>query len=272
MNDPNDNAPAGAAEATGRRLPWKLAALLLALAALVAAGRMLDLGALLMRTRAWVESFGPWAPLAFVLLYAAICVAALPGAIFTMAAGAIFGLLEGCLWAWLGAMAGSTLVFLGVRHLARDAVQRRLARDERFRTLDRALGREGRTIMILMRLSPAFPFNFLNYALGLTAVRFVDYLVAGVAMIPGTLLYAYSGYAIGDVALIASGETAGRGTGYSILLALGLAATVAVTVVIARAARQALREAAPEAAAVAGEERPGEVRGSGGEAGPEETA
>ncbi len=263
MGNPNETSSAGPGEGPAGRFPWTFAVILLLLAALVVAGRMLDLGALLMRTRAWVESFGPWAPLAFVLLYTVICVLALPGAVFTMASGAIFGLLEGFLWAWLGAMAGSTFVFLGVRYLGRDAVRRRLARDGRFRTLDRALGREGRKIVVLMRLSPAFPFNFLNYALGLTAVRLPDYLLAGVAMIPGTLLYAYYGYAIGDVTLIASGETADRGAGYYVLLVLGLVATIAVTVVIARTARRALTEAAPEAAEIATKAAADEAEGRG---------
>jgi uncharacterized membrane protein YdjX (TVP38/TMEM64 family) len=94
-----------------------------------------------------------------------------------------------------------------------------------------------------------FPFNLLNYALGLTSVRFVDYLAASFGMLPGTLLYVYSGKAVGDVAALAGGAAPQRGAlGYA-LLALGLAATAVVTVLVTRIARRALAEATGGAAA-----------------------
>jgi uncharacterized membrane protein YdjX (TVP38/TMEM64 family) len=94
--------------------------------------------------------------------------------------------------------------------------------------------------VLLLRLSPAFPFNLLNYALGLTRVRFPDYLVASVGMLPGTLLYVYYGKVAGDVAAAASGAAVTRGAGYWLVLGLGLAATIAATLVVTRAARRAL--------------------------------
>jgi hypothetical protein len=95
----------------------------------------------------------------------------------------------------------------------------------------------------VLRLSPLFPFNLLNYALGLTTVRFADFLVASVGMLPGTLLYVYSGKVAGEVALAAGGAGPPRGPGYYGVLGLGLAATIGVTILITRTARRALREA-----------------------------
>jgi uncharacterized membrane protein YdjX (TVP38/TMEM64 family) len=86
----------------------------------------------------------------------------------------------------------------------------------------------------------------LNYALGLTRVRFVDYLVASVGMIPGTILYVYSGKLAGDVAALAGGGAVERGSGYYAVLLLGLVATVVVTTVVTRIARRALKEATGE--------------------------
>ena len=97
--------------------------------------------------------------------------------------------------------------------------------------------------MLLLRLSPLFPFNLLNYALGLTAVRFADYLVASIGMLPGTLLYVYYGKVAGDVARLAGGTAVRRGPAYYVVLGLGLLATAAVTAILARTARRALREA-----------------------------
>jgi uncharacterized membrane protein YdjX (TVP38/TMEM64 family) len=98
--------------------------------------------------------------------------------------------------------------------------------------------------MFLLRLSPAFPFSFMNYALGLTGIRFRDYLLASVGMLPGTVLYVYYGKLAGDVAALASGVAPERDAGYYAVLALGLAATVAVTALVARIASRTLREAA----------------------------
>ena len=106
-----------------------------------------------------------------------------------------------------------------------------------------AVGAEGWKIVFLLRLSPVFPFNLLNYALGLTRVRFADYLTASVGMLPGTVLYVYSGKLLGDVTALAGGAAVEKGAGYYAVVVLGLLATVAVTVVVTRAARRALGEA-----------------------------
>ncbi len=97
-----------------------------------------------------------------------------------------------------------------------------------------------------MRLSPAFPFNLLNYALGLTKVRFVDYLIASVGMIPGTLLYVYYGKLAGDVAALAGGAIVEKGAASSVMLVLGSAATILVTTLVTRTARRALQSVTDE--------------------------
>ncbi len=104
------------------------------------------------------------------------------------------------------------------------------------------MGREGRRIVFLLRLSPVFPYNLLNYALGLTRVRFIDYVVASLGMIPGIFLYVYMGRIVGDVAALAAGAEMERPTGYYVLLVAGFAATVAVTWYVTHLARRTLRE------------------------------
>jgi uncharacterized membrane protein YdjX (TVP38/TMEM64 family) len=190
-----------------------------------------------------VHALGAWGPAAYVAGYVVATVAGIPGSLLTLAAGAIFGLAAGTLWALTGATLGASSAFLVARHLARDRVERRAAGDARFHAIDRAVAADGRRIVFLLRLSPAIPFVLLNYLLGLTRVRFRDYVVASVGMLPGTLLYVYTGKVAGDVAAATAGRAPARGTAYYVVLALGLAATAVVTVLVTRTARRALRSA-----------------------------
>lgn len=191
----------------------------------------------------WVDGLGPWGPLVFIAGYVAATVAFVPGSLLTLAAGAIFGLTRGAIYVFIAATLGAAAAFFVARHVARGAIERRLAGNPRFAAIDRAVGAQGRKIVFLLRLSPAFPFTLLNYALGLTQVRFADYLVASLGMIPGTLLYVYYGKLAGDVATLAGGTGVEKGAGYYAVLLLGLAATIAVTTVVTRTARRALENA-----------------------------
>jgi uncharacterized membrane protein YdjX (TVP38/TMEM64 family) len=211
---------------------------------LVVLGR--QVGAYVPQFAVWVNSLGVWGPVVFILGYAVATVAFAPGSILTLTAGAVFGLGKGVLYVFVAAVLGSSAAFLVSRHLARAVIEQRVAGNARFAAIDRAVSAQGRKIVFLLRLSPVFPFNLLNYALGLTNVRFVDYLVASIGMIPGTLLYVYYGKLVGDVAALAGGAAVEKGAAYYVVLVLGLAATVLVTTLVTRTARRALQSVADE--------------------------
>lgn len=215
-----------------------------AVALLVMLGR--QAGMYLPQFVAWVDSLGVWGPVVFVAGYVVAAVAFVPGSILTLAAGAIFGLGKGVVIVFLAAMLGSAAAFLVARYLARPAIERRLAGNTRFAAIDRAVGAQGRKIVFLLRLSPVFPFNLLNYALGLTKVRFLDFFIASAGMLPGTLLYVYYGKLAGDVAALAGGSAVAKGPEYYAVLVLGLVATIVVTTIVTRIARRALKEVADE--------------------------
>ena len=218
-----------------KKTPWlKWAALAAGAAALVVLGR--ELAGFIQPFQEWVASLGLLAPVVFVLSYAVAVVAFVPASALTIAAGAVFGLVQGTAYVFVAAVVGSGAAFLVARYVARAAVERRVEADRRFAAIDRAVGTEGRKIAFLLRLSPAVPFNLLNYALGLTRISFSDYLFASVGMLPGTLLYVYSGTLVGEVA---GGIELGRG----LLLGVGLAATAAVTIYVTVLARRALQSA-----------------------------
>jgi len=231
--------------ATRPGLPFgKIAIGIGALAALIFAGR--QAGAYIPQFAQWVNGLGLWGPAVFVAGYALATVAFVPGSLLTLAAGAIFGLAKGVVYVFIAAVLGSSAAFLVSRYLARAAIERMLANNPRFAAIDRAVGAQGLKIVFLLRLSPVFPFNLLNYGLGLTKVRFADYLCAAVGMLPGTLLYVYYGKLAGDVAAFAGGAAPQKGVGYYAVLALGLVATIVVTTIVTRTARRALQEATGE--------------------------
>ena len=187
-----------------------------------------------------LETLGAWGPVAFIALYVLGSIAFVPGALLTLAAGAVFGLWRGALVVFTGAVLGSSAAFAIARTVGRNRVAAWLARDERMAAVGRAVAGKGFTVVLLLRLSPVFPYNLLNYALGLSGIRYRDFLMGSIGMLPGTFLYTYYGKVVGDVAALVAGASAPRGPEYYVLLGLGLAATVAVTVVITRAARAAL--------------------------------
>jgi len=231
------------AESTGRPLT-KILIAIVALAGFLLLGRFA--GGYIQPFAAWVDGLGFWGPLVFVLAYAAAAVAFVPASLLTLAAGAIFGVVQGVLYVFFAATLGASVSFLIARYVARAAVEKRLSGNNRIAAIDRAVAAEGRKIVLLLRLVPVIPFNVLNYGLGLTRVSFTDYLVGSFGMIPGTLLYVYSGKVAGDVAELASGADVAQGVGYYAFLGLGLVAAIAATIVVTRIARRALDEATGE--------------------------
>jgi uncharacterized membrane protein YdjX (TVP38/TMEM64 family)/rhodanese-related sulfurtransferase len=180
----------------------------------------------------WLGEAGVWAPLAFIAFYAAATVFFVPGAALTLAAGALFGAAPGALYSLSGATLGATLAFVVARYLAADWVARRAG--GRLKQLIEGVEAEGWRFVAFVRLVPLFPFNLVNYALGLTRIRLLAYATASfVFMSPGALAYAWLGHA-GREAL-AGGEGAIR----SALFALALLALVAFLPRLARQFRQA---------------------------------
>jgi uncharacterized membrane protein YdjX (TVP38/TMEM64 family)/rhodanese-related sulfurtransferase len=167
-----------------------------------------------------IRDLGLWAPLAHVVLFAVATVLFVPGAIVGLAGGALFGPLWGAILNLIGATLGATAAFLAARYLAADWVRHKAG--GRIDRLISGVEAEGWRFVAFVRLVPLFPFNLLNYALGLTRIPVTHYILASlVCMAPGTLAYAWLGYA-GREALAGSDSAIRFG-----LIALGLLATMA---------------------------------------------
>jgi uncharacterized membrane protein YdjX (TVP38/TMEM64 family) len=225
------------------RVYVKYGLVVLLVAGLVVAARLVPLASWIETFNARVAGLGVFGLVAFALVYAVATVLLIPGSLLTLAGGATFGLLPGFLSVWSGATLGAALAFLVSRHLARRRVEGWIREKPSFSAIDKAVANQGWKVVLLTRLSPVFPFNFQNYAYGLTSVSFVHYVLASwIGMLPGTFLYVYLG-TLGKSGLEAASGTEGAGTVKLALQIVGLAATVAVTVLITRTARRALKEA-----------------------------
>lgn len=168
----------------------------------------------------WINDAGVLAPIVFMFIYAMATVLFLPGSILTLAGGALFGPVLGTFYNLTGATLGATVAFLISRYLASDWVEDKAG--GKVKQLINGVEGEGWRFVAFVRLVPLFPFNLLNYALGLTKIRFLHYLIATyVFMLPGAIAYTYLGYA--------GREAVGGGEGLiqKILIALALLAVVA---------------------------------------------
>ena len=187
-----------------------------------------------------LAELGPWGPVLFILLYVAAAITLAPAFFLTVAAGALFGVWRGSLFVFIGASLGASAVYALGSPMSRSRLMARVTRDRRVAAVRDAVRGEGAWVMFLLRLSPLIPFNILNYALALSGVRYVDFAIALLGMIPAIIMYTYYGKVVGDVAALAAGVSPPRGPEYYALLALGLVAIIISTTMITRAARRAV--------------------------------
>ncbi|WP_224983909.1 TVP38/TMEM64 family protein [Geomonas agri] len=141
------------------------------------------------RLRALIASYGALAPVIYVLIYSLAPVLFLPALPLTVVGGIVFGPVWGVIYTIIGATVGASLAFLVARYGARDWVASRLT-GPTWERLDREVAQHGWKVVAFTRLIPAFPFNLLNYAFGLTKVRFAHYVLASfICMLPATVAF-----------------------------------------------------------------------------------
>jgi pyruvate/2-oxoglutarate dehydrogenase complex dihydrolipoamide dehydrogenase (E3) component/uncharacterized membrane protein YdjX (TVP38/TMEM64 family) len=143
--------------------------------------------------QAWTGDHRWLAAGAFFGVYVVATGLSLPGAvILTLAAGAVFGLLEGTVLVSFASSIGATLAFLASRFVLRDALQARYK--ERLARFDEGIARDGSFYLFSLRLVPVVPFFLVNLLAGLTALKTRQfYLVSQAGMLPGTIAFVYAG-------------------------------------------------------------------------------
>ena len=198
---------------------WKLLLLVIlvtGIAFVVSYRDQIDAGAI----QNWIEDYGDAAPLLFMLIYIIGTVFFFPGSVVTLLGGALFGPVLGTFYNLTAATIGSMLSFLIARYLASNWVEKKTA--GKLKQLINGVENEGWRFVAFTRLVPLFPFNLLNYGLGLTKIKFTHYgLATYIFMLPGTIAYTYLGY-IGKEA-----ATGGDDLMLKVIIALALLGLVA---------------------------------------------
>ncbi len=205
----------------------------------------LCLGWFLLPLREWIEAWqswllglGLWGVLIFTMILIVVTSLPAPDWPLPIAAGYVYGF-----WAFPLTYASiafaSVLAFLAARHLLRDKIQPLLNRRPKYRKLDRAVADDGWQVVVLMRLSPIVPFNLQNYALGVTAIPFMQYLTATlIGIAPGIAIYVYFGI---------FGKGLGNGPTFFdwLLFGLGVLATIALAILVIRKTKTKFAEENP---------------------------
>jgi len=224
----------------------KVVGVVFVLAALVVGARLLPLADWTVRLAEIIRASGAWGVALFMVVYVVSTVAMVPGSILTMLAGFVYGPIYGLPVAVPAAMLGATSSFLLGRTVLRDWVRRKVAESPRTKAIDQAIGREGFTVVLLLRLSPLVPFNALNYALSLSAIstgRFV--LATLIGGIPGGWLYVYLGSLVTTAAELST-ASAPQTPLRTFFYVAGLVATLVAAVVSGRIAKRALAGTLPD--------------------------
>ena len=179
-----------------------------------------------------LQQYGIWAPLIFIAIYIAGVVLFLPGSVLTIAGGLIFGPVMGTVYNLSAAVIGASIAFLISRYLAADWVATKTG--GKLKQLKQGVEQEGWRFVAVVRLIPLFPFNLLNYALGLTQIRLSAYITASaIFMLPGTIAYTYLG-SLGQAAVTGKpGEIITK-----VFIAIGLLVLVAVIPWVVKKLRQ----------------------------------
>ncbi len=178
----------------------------------------------------------------FIPLYAIWVTLLLPGVWASMVAGALYGTWLGSFIVFSGACLGAELAFFLGRTLLRNWVQRRMAKFPKLLAVQKAVSREGLNLVLLTRLSPAFPFSLLNFAYGLSDVSFRDYTIGLIGILPGTILFCGFGAIAGDLARFGEVLDGKDDLTTSLIRLVGLIATLGVVVLVSRTARRVLQD------------------------------
>ncbi|MGK7946942.1 MAG: TVP38/TMEM64 family protein [Microcystaceae cyanobacterium] len=203
-------------------------------------GLIAQLQAFLESTLQWIDGLGSIGIAVFMIIYIISTIFWIPGTILTLGAGFLYGVIQGSILVSVASTMAGTAAFLIGRYFAREKVDKIIASQPKFQAIDEAVAQEGWKIVGLTRLSPLFPFVFLNYAFGLTKVSLKDFFLASwIGMLPGTVLYVYIGSLAKDVATL-GGDSSSASLLQWLLRLVGFGATVAVTVYITKIARKAL--------------------------------
>jgi len=216
----------------------KIFVVLLVIAAIVVLFRVLPVATWLRTFQTYVRGLGALGYVVYIVVYAICVVAFIPASILTLGAGAIFGFVGGTIVVVIGATIGATLAFLLARTVMRKRIVKMTESNAKFRALDRAIANEGMKIVFLVRLAVVFPFTYINYAFGLTAIPLWRYVLATfLGIIPATAAFVFASSAATRAATTSTSSIT------KIVYISGGVVAIIVSVLIGRIATRAIKRA-----------------------------
>lgn len=220
----------------------RIAALGLLLAAIAACLVFLPTRQYATEVLGWVRGMGAWGPALLIVCFVMTGPLLFPPSIFNLAGGFLFGVTYGTLICTIGNTLGTVSTFMVGRTLVHDWIEAKVAGNPRFLAIDRAIGRQGLKVVLVIRLSPMLHYPLLSYAFSATKVSFRNHLLGTlIGVVPGTLMYVYLGTAAKSLADLMEGKTEG-GTTHAVLIGAGLVITIVATVLVTRIAKGAWDE------------------------------
>ncbi|MCG8695906.1 MAG: TVP38/TMEM64 family protein [Minwuiales bacterium] len=194
----------------------------------------------------WLQDIGLWAVPLFIAINMLVVVFVLPGMVVTMAAGFLFGVLEGSLYVVIATSTGASIAFFVARHLLSERWVRYLRSHPKLGAIERQFARRGWRVVLLTRLIPFFPFKISNYFFGATSIRFSAFFFGTLfGIVPLTLTNVYLGSIAADLATL--GVAGGpRSQAEWLIYGGGFVVAIGAAIYFARLARRALEKDAAD--------------------------
>lgn len=192
-------------------LAWGITVSTAALAVILALLTHLDVHPYVLELFAWLDGIGIWGPLLFMLIYMLIVVFVLPGILFTLGAGFLFGVVKGSIYVVLANTLGATIAFLIARHFLWKRASQYLLRQPKLKMLNDHFMPKGWKIVLITRMIPFFPFKLSNYFFGLTHISLRGFVIGHmIGCVPLTINIVYVGSLAADLATLGTPEAAAR--------------------------------------------------------------
>ena len=185
----------------------------------------------------------PLGIVSFIIIYSIWVTLLLPGVWASMLAGSLYGTWIGTIVVFTGAFIGAQISFLLARTLMREWIEDRLSSSSKFKSVRQAVSRQGLKLIILTRLSPAFPFSLLNFVYGLSEVKLIDYSIGLIAILPGSIVFCGLGSIAGDMAsfqdvlINSNNELTSQA-----LRIVGIITTILSVLIVTRVAKKAIQD------------------------------
>ena len=140
----------------------------------------------------WLQQMGIWAPVLYILIYSIATICILPSTPLNLTGGAIFGAVWGTVWTSIAAILAAVLAFGFSRTIGRSFVAQKLV--GKWESIDREMQQGGFFYMFAIRLLPLIPYGIVNFAAGLTSIKFRDYFLGTlIGTVPGILPFVMMG-------------------------------------------------------------------------------